>query len=1112
MGPAGNGEEPRGGLQPPRGPAGGRASALGLDALARERRRQRAGAGPGGAPLRSMFEDDGEPAPRAAGQPAPARPPPGNLRQHRRRRGGGGEPEREEEAPTASAGSAWDFRRAGGPAPVRPGSRASAVRPPRSTLRFESDAPAGRGRGWGPAAAAAAAAPSGRSQQASAAEPRALDAATQREMAEQEEMVDRAWYLQEEGMGGDEALDAYYQDYAAEKKQEAKMQEKLRRKDGSLMTFAQSKKYSDIRKDSNLWEENRLMTSGVVKSREADLDFEDENRTVLLVHDTKPPFLDGRVIFTKQTDPVWPVRDPSSDLAVIARKGSQVVHSYREKREANKGRDRFWELSGSKIGKLTGVTEKEKAEEAKARELAKIEEEPEGEGGADGDGKAATFRDHMKKSEAASEFAKTKTMAEQRRFLPVYTVRDDLLDVIRENQVVIVIGETGSGKTTQMTQYLYEAGYGRQGMIGCTQPRRVAAMSVAKRVSEEMESELGDTVGYAIRFEDCTGPNTKIKYMTDGVMLRETLRDDDLLNYSAVIMDEAHERSLNTDVLFGILQKVVARRSDFRLIVTSATLDAQKFAAFFGGAPVFRIPGRTFPVEVMFHKTPCEDYVDAAVKQALSIHLSHPPGDILIFMTGQEEIECTCFELYERLSQVEGAPDLLILPIYSQLPQDLQAKIFDKAADGQRKCIVSTNIAETSLTVDGILYVVDTGFVKMKVFNPKMGMDSLQVFPCSQAAVGQRAGRAGRTGPGTCYRLFTETAHKREMLLTTVPEIQRTNLSNVVLLLKSLNVDNLLEFGFMDPPPQDNIINSMYQLWILGALDNTGGLTGMGRKMVEFPLDPPLSKMLLVGHDLRCTAEMLTIVSMLSVPSVFFRPNDRRDEAESAHEKFFVPESDHLTLLHVYNQWKSNGFRRDWCARHYLHPKILKKAREVRTQMTDILQQQKLTIASCGTDWDILRKGICSAYFHNAARLKGIGEYLNCRTGMPCHLHPTSALYGLGYTPDYICYHELVMTSKEYMQCVTAVEPEWLAELGPVFFSIKRHGDTMQAALRKEKGEAAAMEGEMELIARRKREQDRAREEERRRKRQRERSAIAGVGSAAKAPRKERKWGLKKSD
>ena len=352
----------------------------------------------------------------------------------------------------------------------------------------------------------------------------------------------------------------------------------------------------------------------------------------------------------------------------------------------------------------------------------------------------------------------------------------------------------------------------------------------------------------------------------------------------------------------------------------------------------------------------------------------------------------------DRLNQLDDARPLAVLPIYSLLPADLQAKIFEKSDNNVRKCIVATNIAETSLTVDGILYVVDSGYCKLKVYNSRIGMDALQITPISQANANQRAGRAGRTGPGVCYRLYTEQAYENEMFENTIPEIQRTNLSNTVLLLKSLNIENLLEFDFMDPPPQETILSSMYQLWILGALGKAGELTPVGRKMVQYPLDPCLSKMVIMAEELGCTTEILTIVSMLSVPSVFYRPKERLEESDAAREKFFVPESDHLTLLHVYNQWKSNGNRDRWCNKHFVHPKAMRKAREVREQLMDIMKAEKITIVSCGNDWDKIRKCICSAYFHHAAKLRGIGEYVNCRTGTPCHLHPTSALYGLGCT------------------------------------------------------------------------------------------------------------------
>jgi pre-mRNA-splicing factor ATP-dependent RNA helicase DHX38/PRP16 len=527
--------------------------------------------------------------------------------------------------------------------------------------------------------------------------------------------------------------------------------------------------------------------------------------------------------------------------------------------------------------------------------------------------------------------------------------------------------------------------------------------------------------------------------MTDGVLLRESLTQQDLDKYSCIIMDEAHERALNTDVLMGLIKKVLARRRDLKLIVTSATMNSERFSRFYGGAPEFIIPGRTFPVDIQYSRSPCEDYVDSAVKQALAIHVSQGAGDILIFMTGQEDIEVTCELIEDRLLQLNDPPKLLVLPIYSQMPADLQAKIFDPAPPGVRKVIVATNIAETSLTVDGIMYVVDAGFSKLKVYNSRMGMDTLQITPISQANASQRAGRAGRTGPGKAYHLYTEQAFKNEFYIQTIPEIQRTNLANTVLLLKSLGVKDLLDFDFMDPPPQDTITTSLFDLWALGAVNHVGDLTDIGRKMTAFPMDPSLAKMLITSStDYGCSEEMLTIVSMLSVPSVFYRPKERQEESDAAREKFFVPESDHLTLLHVYSQWKSNGYSDGWCVRHFLHPKALRRAKEIRDQLHDIMKNsQKMELVSCGTDWDTIRKAICSGYYHQAARVKGIGEYINLRTSVTVQLHPTSALYGLGYLPDYVVYHELILTSKEYMSCVTSVDPHWLADLGGVFYSLK---------------------------------------------------------------------------
>jgi ATP-dependent RNA helicase DHX8/PRP22 len=603
-----------------------------------------------------------------------------------------------------------------------------------------------------------------------------------------------------------------------------------------------------------------------------------------------------------------------------------------------------------------------------------------------------------------------------------------------------------------MTQYLAEDGFADKSKIGCTQPRRVAAMSVAKRVAEEVGCRLGQEVGYTIRFEDCTSPETRIKYMTDGMLQRECLIDPDVSQYSVVMLDEAHERTISTDVLFGLLKstlfsyqgwlevlmgpaEAIKRRPDLKLIVTSATLDAEKFSKYFFGCPIFTIPGRTYPVEVLYTKEPETDYLDASLITVMQIHLSEPPGDVLLFLTGQEEIDTSCEILFERMKALgPKVPELIILPIYSALPSEVQSRVFEPTPPGARKVVIATNVAETSLTIPGIYYVIDPGFSKQNAYDARLGMDSLVVMPISQAQARQRSGRAGRTGPGKCYRLYTEAAYRNEMLPNSIPDIQRTNLAHTILMLKAMGINDLLSFDFMDPPPAQTMLTALEALYALSALDDEGLLTRLGRKMADFPMEPPLAKMLIASVELGCSEEILSIVAMLSVQSVFYRPKEKQAQADSKKAKFHQPEGDHLTLLAVYNGWKGSSFSNPWCYENFIQARSMRRAQDVRKQLLGIMDRYKHDILSAGKDYNRVRRAICSGFFRNAAKKDPQEGYKTLVEGTPVYIHPSSALFNRA--PEWCIYHELILTTREYCHNVLSIEPKWLVEVAPQFFKV----------------------------------------------------------------------------
>lgn len=622
--------------------------------------------------------------------------------------------------------------------------------------------------------------------------------------------------------------------------------------------------------------------------------------------------------------------------------------------------------------------------------------------------------------------------------------RDEFLQLYQQSQILVFVGETGSGKTTQIPQFvLFDDLPQTQGkMVACTQPRRVAAMSVASRVATEMDVKLGEQVGYSIRFEDMTGPETILKYMTDGMLLREAMNDHSLSRYSTIILDEAHERTMATDILMGLIKEVAERRPDLKIIIMSATLDAQKFQRYFNDAPLLAVPGRTHPVEVFYTPEPEQDYVEAAIRTVLQIHATEPEGDILLFLTGEEEIEDAArkisLEADEMVREVDAGV-MKVYPLYGTLPPFMQQRIFEpppppRKQGGRpgRKCIVSTNIAETSLTIDGIVYVVDPGFSKQKIYNPRIRVESLLVSPISKASAQQRAGRAGRTRPGKCFRLYTEAAFKKELIDQTYPEILRSNLASTVLELKKLGIDDLVHFDLMDPPAPETLMRALEELNFLACLDDDGNLTQLGRLASEFPLDPALAVMLISSPEFYCSNEILSITSLLSVPQVFVRPASQRKAADEMKNLFAHQDGDHLTLLNVYHAFKGADAQenpKQWCHDHFLSLRALQSADNVRMQLLRIMEREELEMVSTPFEdkryYENIRRALCAGFFMQVAKKESQGKsmYMTIKDNQNVLLHPSTVL---AHEAEWVLYNEFVLTTKNYIRTVTAVKPEWL--------------------------------------------------------------------------------------
>ncbi|MCC6284739.1 MAG: ATP-dependent RNA helicase HrpA [Phycisphaerales bacterium] len=611
--------------------------------------------------------------------------------------------------------------------------------------------------------------------------------------------------------------------------------------------------------------------------------------------------------------------------------------------------------------------------------------------------------------------------------LPVSARRDEIAGAIAAHQVVVICGETGSGKSTQLPKICLSLGRGVGAMIGHTQPRRLAARSIAARLADELGLALGRGVGAKVRFSDATGPDTLIKVMTDGVLLAETQRDPVLSQYDSLIIDEAHERSLNIDFLLGYLHGLLPRRPDLKLIITSATIDPGRFSRHFGGAPVIEVSGRTYPVEVRHRPLPedrgekDDDLLIEGLLGAVDELAREGPGDVLVFLPGEREIREAAEAL--RKHHPRGTE---ILPLYAKLSNDEQQRVFSPSRG--RRVVLATNVAETSLTVPGIRSVVDSGLARISRVNPRTKVQRLAIEPVSQASARQRAGRCGRVGPGICIRLYAEDDFASRPAFTE-PEILRSNLAGVILQMKALGLGRVETFPFIEPPEGRQVREGYRTLHELGAVDEAGEITDLGRRLARFPIDPRLARMVVAGAELGALDDVLVIAAGLAVPDPRDRPLDKQDRADEAHAPFKHPESDFLGLLALWNAYHdaekrlSHSRARAWARDRFLSYLRLREWHDVHRQLREMASAQGLRLAAHGFDPDLIHRALLTGLLSNVGRKAENAEYQGPH-GIRFFIHPGSGLFE--ERPAWIMAAELVQTTRLYARTVAKVKPEWV--------------------------------------------------------------------------------------
>ena len=682
--------------------------------------------------------------------------------------------------------------------------------------------------------------------------------------------------------------------------------------------------------------------------------------------------------------------------------------------------------------------------------------------------------------------------------LPIYKNKEELINLLKspELNVIIIMGETGSGKTTQVPKIIYENfPLNNNRMICITQPRRIAAISISERVAEELDSKIGDIVGYSVRFKEKMSKKTKIKFVTDGMLVRECILDKNLEKYNYIILDEIHERSIHTDILMMICKDLLMnkRKHDLKLIIMSATLDPKKYMEYFYTKALIKVQGRKFPIKVYNISEEREEnnnlsknnlikdkesdyydliskYIDRCLNCILQIVLSEKEedktGDILVFLPGQEDIEDLQELLKSKKEEINNELpnnniEFKVLPLYGSLPSNQQLKIFrplkNKKGKTIRKIILATNIAETSLTIKNIKYIIDSGFFKMRKFYPKLNIDTLKVTQISKNSALQRTGRAGRESAGICYRLYTQEEYKN-FNEQTEPEILRINLRNISLQLFSIGYSNFNEINFIDKPPMDNFSNAFDDLISYGALDKENKIiTSLGKKMAILPMDPIYSLILINSLDNKyhdVFDDIVSIISVLQSDNIYYNPNNLREKIEKIREKYLDPISDHLSLKNIFNEYKKSNNKEKFCKENFLNDKALAKSMEIYKQIKSYLEkifmdefnkkeinnqiQEKIEEIDKYLDKiknkennedknELIIDCLLRGYFNNIAKYSNDNFFETLKGNQLCKIHPTSVLIRkpkLGKQYGYLIFNEMIITSKKYIKCCTLITPQ----------------------------------------------------------------------------------------